>query len=181
MDNLSMPLTAFPGFFEYFKRNPKPLTINLLPSEKEIIVSDSMEYSHNDLEKLQIDNLRVINTMHGGGTFVTFPGGITVAILDTESPKGYMKTVAEYLKSRGINATIDNNDILCDGYKVSGQMCRYLSEIGYFFYGIFISINADADIINKICEKPMDKVPRGLSYYGITRADILNVLHVRDE
>lgn len=60
------------------------------------------------------------------------------------------------------------------------DMTRYLPEVGMYFYGTTISINVDVDMINKVCTKKMVKVHKGVSDYGITRADVLNALRINE-
>ena len=72
----------------------------------------------------------------------------------------------DWLKSKGLNAEYVSNDIVVDGYKVCGMAITRYGRIDYT--AGFIGINTNLDNIKAICKKPMVKVPKGLSEYGIT-------------
>ena len=76
----------------------------------------------------------------------------------------------DWLKSKGLNAEFKDNDILVDGYKVCGMAITRYGRIDYT--AGFIDINTNVDHIKAICRKPMKKVPKGLSEYGITTEEI---------
>ena len=78
----------------------------------------------------------------------------------------YVTALIEWLQSKGLNVTNEGNDILVDGYKVASTCVTRYNEIEYT--GGHIGINTKLEDIKKICTKPMVKVPKGLSEYGIT-------------
>jgi lipoate-protein ligase A len=77
--------------------------------------------------------------------------------------------VSEY-KQRGLNAFFDGNDILIDGYKISGLSATPYGALQYST--IHIGINTNLEDIKTICTKPMIKIPKGLSEYNITTEEI---------
>ena len=80
----------------------------------------------------------------------------------------FSKALCEYFRSKGINSVRqDNNDVLVDGYKVASGAEVDLPN-GFRYAGYQISINQDLDTIKRVCKKPMVKVPKALSEYGIT-------------
>ena len=180
MKHIIVPLTAFPDYLEHFQKNPEPCIINCPPPKAKIVVAPSVSSEFNEEVYNGIENACITRPMHNGGTIIVFEDGITIFVFSEQVFKGYKEQIADYLKSRGINACGKGNDILCDGYKIAGDMQRNLADIGYHYYGIHISINADIDVINRLCTKPMLKPPRGLSYYGVTRKDIMDLLQIPD-
>lgn len=115
----------------------------------------------------------IMETRHTGGVVVVSEGDVSV-IHFGDIGNRVMLDFAEYLveqyKKRGLNATFDGNDVLIDGYKISGLSATPYGHIQYST--IHIGINTNLDDIRAICTKPMVKVPRGLSEYGITTEEV---------
>ena len=122
---------------------------------------------------------KVFNLGQRGGTIIGSKGDIQMALFKYEGwnqAKTYVEKMLEYLKEKGLNASIAENDILIDDkYKVISYGSR---DIGNrkIFATIQISINADPELINNISAKPMTKIPRGLSYYGVTTEEMEKVI-----
>lgn len=76
----------------------------------------------------------------------------------------------DWLRAKGLNAEYVKNDVLVDGYKVCGMCVTRYGRIDYT--GGIISMNVNLDHIKAICKKPMEKVPKGLSEYGITTEEV---------
>ena len=66
----------------------------------------------------------------------------------------------------------DNNDVLVDDFKVANGAEVILSG-GYHYIAYQISINQNLEIIRHACLKPMVKVPKALSEYGITTEEMV--------
>lgn len=120
----------------------------------------------------------LVDTRHRGGTMLVFPDGVTLAAITDKSP-GWLTRLTDYLKSRGLDAKIDKNDVLVDGYKVAGMAVTPFGPTQYAYCGLHVSVNVDVDLITRVCGKP-EKMPRGLSEYGITRQDILTALDIEE-
>lgn len=116
---------------------------------------------------------RLMATKHTGGVVVVGEGDISV-IHFGEIGNDFMCRFALYLieryKEKGLNATFDGNDVLIDGYKISGLSATPYGHIQYST--IHIGINTNLEDIKTICHKPMNKVPKGLSEYGITTEEV---------
>jgi len=83
----------------------------------------------------------------------------------------FSKALCNYLKEQGLNTVrTDNNDVLVDNFKVASGCESSINNWQYMGYQI--SINQDINLINNICNKPMVKVPKGLSEFGITTDNI---------
>ena len=115
----------------------------------------------------------VLETMHTGGVVVVSEGDLSVVhfgqIGNTVIHNFAMYLVEQY-KERGLNATFDGNDVLIDGYKISGLSATPYSGIQYST--IHIGVNTNLEHIKTICTKPMAKVPKGLSEYDITVTEV---------
>lgn len=115
----------------------------------------------------------VYEAYYNGGTIVANKGGIAIIHFD-RLDNGWMERFVVYfldwLKAKGLNAEYISNDILVDGYKVCGMCVTRYGRIDYT--AGFIGINTNLDHIKAICRKPMVKVPKGLSEYGITTAEV---------
>lgn len=115
----------------------------------------------------------VLDTKHTGGVVVVSKGDMSVVHFGEIGNK-FLEDFAMYLiewyKSKGLNATYEDNDVLIDGYKISGLSATPYGNIQYST--IHIGINTNLDHIKAICRKPMKKVPKGLSDYGITSEEV---------
>lgn len=115
----------------------------------------------------------VYEAFNNGGTILTEPGDVELGHW-YKPDNGWRDRFVEYcvnwLKSKGLNAVYNDNDILVDGYKVCGTCITRYGRIDYT--GIHIGVNTNLDHIKAICRKPMVKVPRGLSEWGITTEEV---------
>lgn len=115
----------------------------------------------------------VLETMHSGGAVVVSEGDVSVIHFGSLI-NDWMPRFAQYLidryKAKGLNATYEGNDVLIDGYKISGLSESRYNRIKYST--IHFGINTNLDHIKEICKKPMKKIPKGLSDYGITTEEV---------
>lgn len=126
------------------------------------------------------NNIPTFYINRDGGAIVLFPGNIAIdAVYTTTSYQiefDFLSAFKHFLKDKGIEAVIDGNDLMVDDKKIIGTIGQVLPEpfLGLTYIGISISINSDADLINKICTKPMVKIPGALSNYGITTEEVMD-------
>lgn len=115
----------------------------------------------------------VYEAFNNGGTILTEVGDFEIGNWDAPH-NGWHDRFVDYfvawLKDKGLNAVFEDNDILVDDYKVCGTCITRYGRIDYT--GIHIGINTNLDHIKAICRKPMKKVPKGLSEYGITTEEV---------
>lgn len=122
--------------------------------------------------------IQMFNIKTAGGTIVVSRGDIGVGIFaDIDTTNSFLNDMKnrflQYLQDKGIEVAEDNNDILIEGFKVSSYSSKAINGSNYVF-GVFqFSVNVNLDLINHICKKPMNKIPKGLSEYGITTEEIL--------
>ena len=84
----------------------------------------------------------------------------------------FSKELCKYLAQKGLpSVRQDNNDILVDGFKVASGGEITINNWNYMGYQI--SVNQDIEAIENICTKPMIKIPKALSDYGITTDEIV--------
>lgn len=115
----------------------------------------------------------VYPTKHKGGVIVTNIGDIGIVHLGNAGKQWYdffIKEFIGWLKDRNLNAELDNNDIVIDGYKVCGVSTKRVGALSYTA-GV-IGINTKLSDIQAICKKPMQKIPKGLSDYGVTSEEV---------
>lgn len=144
-------------------------TLYMTTGIKQVTVSDE---SHVDKEICKKLGYEVLVAYHGGGVLVINPGDFAVqhfGEIDNDWLTRIIPHVLNWLKSKGLNAEFVGNDILVDGYKVVAFNHVRHGRIDHS--GLFVSINTNLEDIKAICRKPMEKVPKGLSEYGITAAD----------
>lgn len=115
----------------------------------------------------------IVESYNNGGTIVCEAGDVLIGHF-APPENGWMLRFADYfvdwLKAKGLNADFVSNDILVDGYKVCGLCITRYGRIDYT--GGIIGINTKLEHIKAICKKPMQKVPKGLSEYGITSEEV---------
>lgn len=141
------------------------------------VVEDPIVFVHKakqvDKETCESMGYEVYEAYYNGGTIVADKGGVAIIHFERLYNGWMMRFLAyflEWLKGKGLNATYESNDILVDGYKVCGLCVTRYGRIDYT--AGFIGINTNLDHIRAICRKPMVKVPKGLSDYGITTEEI---------
>lgn len=87
----------------------------------------------------------------------------------------FSKYLVQYFKDKGMNSVRqDNNDVLVDDFKVASGAEVTLPN-GFQYVAYQISINQDIETIKHACLKPMVKVPKALSEYGITTEEIVKL------
>lgn len=130
-------------------------------------------------EFIEANNLKHFYLKTGGGCIVAFPDNVEVAHFSTDCDNNFSGVITDkvekHLIDKGLNVTKDNNDLLVDGCKVfSTGTVNYNQRV--LATVIHTSINCDAELVDKICLKPMRKRPIGLSEYGITSNEILGLI-----
>lgn len=115
----------------------------------------------------------IVESYNNAGAIVSNEGDVLIGHFAEPNNGWYDKFIAyfiDWLKSKGLNAEFVSNDILVDGYKVCGMCITTYGRIDYT--GGIISMNTNLDHIKAICKKTMEKIPKGLSEYGITTEEV---------
>lgn len=169
-------LVDWPPVMRALIKNPVRIAVNATPPEDgRIVVAPG---NGNEIKELP-ENCVLVDTMHEGGTICVFRDGITLFTVD-ESEPDWLEQLVEFLRSRGVEATRGRNDLLVEGRKAAGYTSFALGDSGLRLNGIHISINMDVELIRRVCNKPMYKIPAGLSEYGITRQDVMTALGIEE-
>lgn len=110
-----------------------------------------------------------------GGVIVSEKNSFAFAHLSNDLTNHFNQLFAtlfiEYLQHRGLNVGLYGNDILIDGiYKVASYSSRRYGNL--LFSAFHISYDVNLDLIQAICTKQMQKIPKGLKEYGITAEEI---------
>lgn len=126
-----------------------------------------------DKEVCQDLGYEVVESYNNAGTIVSNAGDVLIghfAELNNGWYDRFITYFLDWLKSKGLNAVYESNDILVDGHKVCGMCITRYGRIDCT--GGIISVNVNLEHIKQICRKPMKKVPKGLSEYGITTEEV---------
>ena len=128
-----------------------------------------------NIEYCKSNNLPIYET-HRGGTIVNFKGDICVGNYQTyfnNYSEIFLKKYTEWLVLKGINASFQGNDVLIDEkYKVGSYMSIYTE--GCLYNALHLSFDMDKSLIENICMKEMEKIPDGISNYGIAYEELIN-------
>ena len=140
-------------------------------------------YQNNIINYNNIDkyNVRILNFPNEGGAIITSKGDLDLGHFSKDINNTFNIDVANkletYLKNKNINAQFIGNDLIVDNkYKCGSFSSRRFKDLLYSAF--HISINVNLQIIRDICIKPMsdNKIPKGLSDYGITTEEIKNLI-----
>lgn len=114
-----------------------------------------------------------------GGTSIYAPGSLVCGMIYSHDdyPEWVVGRLGEdfaaYLRGKGLSVDYQGNDVLVDGYKVaSGCGYNLPPDFRRCYEGFQISVNQDMEVIRHACKKPMVKVPKALSDYGITTEEV---------
>lgn len=145
-----------------------------------------VEYTNNQVnygfdakpnfEYCQAHNIPCVDIGRRGGAFVVNKGDIGFGYitngLDNTIGELLYNKFAEYLRAKGLNAEAKDNDVLIDGYKVFGWASNYYKEYDAIYITCHFTISVDLELIKNVCTKPMNKIPKGLSDFGISREEV---------
>ena len=115
----------------------------------------------------------IYEAAYNGGIIVINEGDIAMfhfGPIENNWMLSFASYFVDWLEAKGLDAKFTGNDILVDGYKVCGLCVTRYGRVDYAL--VFIGINTKLEDIKQICTKPMVKVPKGLSEYGITTEEV---------
>ena len=145
-----------------------------VPYNNYVFVGRNTEDQYNK-EYCEQHNIELLQFPNQGGVIVLSSGDFDIGHFSKDHDTGFNFKFAEvfinYLKNKGINASLEGNDILIDNkYKCGSFSSRIYGEILYSAFHISIGMNLD--LISNICTKPMVKIPKGLREYGIDTEEV---------
>lgn len=136
-------------------------------------------------EYLEEHGINCMKLSYGSGNIVALKGDLDLSVNSPNEETGLeiMKIVCEILREKGLNAYIDNNDMMIDGKKFSGCVrCTKLEgeDMPWKFYS-HISFNLDRELIEKIRVKPTDKDIISINEVlpGFTAEELLDLIKLK--
>lgn len=125
---------------------------------------------------LQEHNLEICEIPTIGGIIIVSAGdiGFGLTTFNLDKTNSFLEKAKENLialiESHGYKCTLDGNDILINNFKVASYCSLIRDQV---FFGVFqCSVNVNLELIKNICTKPMVKIPKGLSEFGITTEEV---------
>lgn len=133
-----------------------------------------------DCDYCDKNGVKILPIPNEGGVIVISKGDVELGIFKDNGwdiCEKYMRKLCEHLKERIPSINYEGNDLIIDGkYKCVGSSSRNLDYNNpYIYTAVHISLNVNLDLINHICQKEMKKIPKGLSDYGFTTDEILEI------
>lgn len=141
-----------------------------IQDRKVVLVPHANAVDETICEKLGYE---IMEAFYVGGVIVVNEGDVAIAHfgkVDNDFCEKFKEWLASWLQEKGLDATVDGNDVLVDGFKVCGTVKTRKGAITYT--AAHISVNVNLDDIKVICTKPMKKTPIGLGEYGVTSEEI---------
>ena len=142
------------------------------------IAFKSKENDVNEAYCIQ-NNVTIIETGNMGGTMVANAGDIGVAIIKKEGwsvGNDALHFICEKLKPKIPTIRTDNNDLITGENFKMGSFASFNVGDKVIYTIIDININPDITHIVNICSKPMNKIPKGLNDFGVTRDEVIQFL-----
>ena len=138
-----------------------------------VTLSDTREYNKEYCEE---NNISVVYCSYAGGTLVFSPNDIALCwISNKDILYSISGEIVKYLKKYINELYSSGNDVMIGNKKLFGTTSKQLND-ELFYQGFFVSFNPDVDLIKKICTKPMEKEPSGLSKWNIDRQEIIYII-----
>ena len=121
-----------------------------------------------NLDYCKENNIKITKLLRYGSTFVFNKGDLVFLHCGENDHFGtkWREYLVKKLKTKGLDAYLDGNDLLIDGYKSLGD--TELKSV----YICCIAIKDIPELIEKVCLKEVNKKPRGLEYYGISTEEV---------
>lgn len=133
-----------------------------------------------NFEYCEEHNIPCFDIGRRGGAFAINKGDVGFGYvglgLDNTIGETLYREFTQYLKGKGLNAEAVSNDILIDGYKVFGWASNFYKEYNAIFITCHFSMSVDLELINNVCTKPMNKIPKGLKEFGIAAEEVESFL-----
>lgn len=134
------------------------------------------KYQDVNFDFCKENSIEIINIQHNGGSVVLTESAIGFAHIgndfDNKISNMIISDFVNFLRSKRLDAIYDGNDILVEGYKTSSSAKTIINNKTYFVFQV--SLNNDVELIKNICTKPMNKIPKSLSDFGVTREEVIS-------
>ena len=130
-----------------------------------------------NFEYIENNNIEIFDIPTLGGTIVVNRGDIGFGMASPSLAKANAfifrakDNLVSLLTNKNLNVSTEHNDVMIDGYKVA-SCCSILKN--NMALSVFqLSLNVNLELIQNICTKPMVKIPKGLSEFGITTEELI--------
>lgn len=151
-----------------------------------IQAQDEVSYGFDkdcNIQYCEDNNIPCFDRQSAGGTIVHAKDciGINYIYPHSKFPSflsvDFLNDLTEYFKSKNLNASIDGNDILIDGYKVcSGAENNLPPDFKWCNVVMLISMNQNIDLIRNVCQKEMIKIPKALKDFNIEEEEMMSFI-----
>jgi hypothetical protein len=161
-----------------FLESPNDETVIVVLNQTEAIYCED---DSCNIDYCKTHNIPCIKMPQRGGCIIGVKGNVFITakrktIGGEALGDKFTKAFAKHLKdNRGLKSTrCDNNDILVDGYKVASAVETTINGCQYMCFQV--SLYQDIETIKNVCNKPMVKIPKALSEYGITTDEMIDFI-----
>ena len=151
------------------------------------VISEGLEVHYGNISDINVDycnehHIPYYNLQRAGGAIVCTSDTIGYATI-TDIKFGWLNSkflnaFLDFLRDKGLNPLINGNDILLDNHKVASAAEKCVLPGYTKVFGVYlISYDVpDLEIMNNICVKKMNKIPKALKDFGIDKNELLNWL-----
>lgn len=157
----------------------------------DIVMVVSGLYAQVDEAYIRESGIMHWHIAHNGGGTVLFPGDISIMEYrrgSSDTGERVINALARMLCARGVRSHAEGNDLIADGRKTA-SFARGVPTVGgapapggivtsetLTQTTLHISMNIDRELIERVCQKPMLKIPGSLSELNVPRDDILKCI-----
>ena len=153
-----------------------PTIFFFIPEEPMVCVATDYDIAENslyDADYCTKNNIPVVPFPRNGGVFICSPDDVAIIYYNPyikDAMSFFREKIQALAKQWAQDVVFEKNDILVNGYKVAG----FASIAEGKGVGIYITFSIDINLVNKICGKPTEKIPRGLGKLSrVTRDAII--------
>ena len=136
-----------------------------------------------DLDYCNANGILTIPLYADCGACVSTAGDISFASFTKEYPRVgefFIDTVYNFLKDKKIKCEKNKNDVIAelDGekYKVASYSMGKIPFNSLYVFAGHVSYNIDEKLIEAICKKPQQKIPKGLSDFGVDAEELYGAI-----
>lgn len=163
----------FTDYIQEALKNKATIAVYCIYDKTYVLAGNSLEPKWDIIKQYQLD---FIDIPIMGGTIIVSPGDIHYGVIcptnmiTNDFLQQGIQNLLNLIKKHNLECKTQDNDILVDGYKVASCSSRMVN--GVCIGGFHISSTVNLPLIKEICTKEMQKVPKGLSEFGITTEEI---------
>ena len=149
----------------------------------EKVIGHGRDLTLFDIDYCEENNIVLLNANFSGGACVVFEDDVNIICYHegfSDIGQRTLELVNSYLQDKGLNSSIIGNDLIITEdeilYKVGSFASVWINNDRGMETVIHFALNIDNELIERICKKPINKIPKSLSDYGITSQELLDFL-----